>query len=188
MLDKSVPYVGFLMVRKAGTPVPVYDLPAGYKFVLYKPGDEKSWAAIETSVLEFESGQDALNYFDKEFLTYASELDTRCMFIENEQGEKVATSTAWWCCPEKCIPRLHWVAVKPDYQGLGLGKAIISRVTQLMLELEGDKDFFLHTQTWSHKAVKIYEKLGYNISSEKKICNDTNEAYEKAVKVLQSIK
>lgn len=188
MLDKSVPYIDFLMRRKKGSTIPIYDLPDGYKFVLYKPSDEKSWAEIETSVLEFENESDALDYFNKEFKPYVAAVEKRCVFIENDTGEKIATSTAWWCCPNKCLPRLHWVAVKPQYQGLGLGKAIVSKVTRLMLELDGDKDFFLHTQTWSHRAVKIYEKFGYVITSEKKICNDKNENYEKAIEILKSIK
>ena len=187
MLDKSVPYVKFLMLRKKGAPAPVYDLPDGYKFALYKPGDEKSWAEIEMSVLEFDNPKDALKYFGKEFKPYNAELEKRCIFIENSKGEKIATATAWWCCPEKCVPRLHWVAVKPEYQGLGLGKAIVSKVTQMMLELDGDTDFFLSTQTWSHRAVKIYEKFGYFIASEKKICKYKNENAEKAAAVIASI-
>jgi len=187
MLDKSVPHVQFLMSRKKGAPAPVYDLPAGYKFALYKPGDEKAWAEIETSVLEFSNETQALKYFAKEFAPYAFELEQRCLFIENDKGEKIATSTAWWCCPERCIPRLHWVAVKPQYQGLGLGKAIVSKVTQMMLELDGDIDFFLSTQTGSHRAVRIYEKVGYAITSEKQICNDKNENHERAKAILESI-
>ena len=187
MLDKSVPHVKFLMSRKKGAPSPVYDLPDGYKFALYKPGDEKSWAEIELSVLEFPDEGEALEYFDKEYGPYIPALEERCLFIENDKGEKIATSTAWWCCPERCIPRLHWVAVKPQYQGLGLGKAVVSKVTRMMLELDGDTDFFLSTQTWSHRAVKIYEKFGYAIASEKKICGAKNENAERAKAVLDSI-
>ena len=187
MIDKSVPYVSFLMFRKKDSHTPVYNLPDGYNFALYKPGDEKSWAEIETSVLEFGSESDALNYFNKEFIPYIKDFEKRGLFIENNKGEKIATSTAWWCCPNHCIPRLHWVAVKPEYQGLGLGKAVVSKCTQMMIELDGERDFFLSTQTWSHKAVKIYEKFGYNISSEKKICGDKNDNYKKATEVLASI-
>ena len=188
MLDKSVPYVSFLMLRKKGAPAPVYNLPDGFKFTLYKPGDEKSWAEIETSVLEFDKEADALEYFGEAFAPYVKDIEKRCLFIENDKGEKIATTTAWWCCPAKrCIPRVHWVAVKPEYQGLGLGKAIMSECTRLMLELDGDCDFFLSTQTWSHRAVKIYEKFGYAIAGEKKICGDKNENREKAEAVMAGI-
>jgi len=189
MLDKSVEYVDILMRRKQGTPVPVFELPEGYTYSYYKPGDEKAWAKIETSVLEFDDELDALLYFQKEFAPFASELKRRCLFVENKNNEKIATCTAWWGYSGiRRDPWLHWLAVKPKEQGLGLGKALVSKITRLMLDIEGDRDFYLHTQTWSHKAVKIYEKAGYVITSDKNLCKYSNDNYEKALVVLASIK
>ena len=188
MLDKSVPFVDVFMHRKKGAAVPVYNLPAGYGYSYFRPGDEKSWAKIETSVLEFPDELDALIYFQKAFLPFITELEKRCLFIENDKGEKIATSTAWWgYTGVRRDPWLHWVAVKPQYQGLGLGKAIISKITQTMVEIEGDRDFYLHTQTWSHKAIKLYQKIGYEITSEKYLDKYTNDNYERAMAVLKTI-
>jgi len=188
MLDKSVPYYDILMHRKAGMPVPECALPEGFRFVFFKSGDEKAWAKIETAVLEFSDELDALLYFQKNFLPYIAELERRCIFIENSEGEKVATSTAWWCYTgTRRDPWIHWVAVNPQYQGLGLGKAVVSRIVGLMAEIEGDRDFYLHTQTWSHKAVRIYEKAGFSITAEKNLEIYSNENYEKAMAVLRSL-
>ncbi len=82
---------------------------------------------------------------------------------------------------------LYWVAVKPQLQGKGLGKAITSKVVELMLEIEGERDFYLHTQTWSHKAIKVYEKVGFYITDEKNLFKYSNENYEKAISILKSI-
>ena len=188
MLDKSIPYVDVLMHRKQNTPVSIYNLPVDYKFTLFQAGDEKAWAKIEASVLEFHDELDALVYFQKEYLPFISELEKRCLFIQNDKGEKIATSTAWWCYTGvRRDPWLHWVAVKPQYQGIGLGKSIISKITQMMIEIEGDRDFYLHTQTWSHKAIKIYEKTGYFITNEKNLFKYTNENYEQAITILKTI-
>ena len=188
MLDKSIPYFDVLMHRKKGTPVPRFALPDGFAFSFFQPGDEKSWAEIETSVLEFSGEPDALMYFRENYMPQISELEKRCLFVEDQKHAKVATSTAWWdYSGAKRDPWLHWVAVNPQYQNLGLGKAIISRATQLMVEIEGDRDFYLHTQTWSHKAVKIYEKVGYRITEEKNLRGYTNENYEKAIAVLAQV-
>lgn len=81
MLDKSIPYYDILMVRKKGMSVKDYKLPEGFKFVLFKSGDEKEWAEIETSVGEFDSESDALVYFQRNFLPYLDELERRCIFI-----------------------------------------------------------------------------------------------------------
>ncbi|MGI5899101.1 MAG: GNAT family N-acetyltransferase [Christensenellales bacterium] len=187
MLDKSVPFIDVLMQRKKGAPVPDYSLPQGYSFALFKMGDENAWAKIETSVLEFDSEEAALNRFERQFLPHVPDLEKRCLFVQDDNGEKIATSTAWWCCEKRCDPWLNWVAVKPEHQGRGIGKAIVSRATQIMLELDGDKDFYLHTQTWSHRAIKLYEKMGYFITARKNLCRYSNEDYEKAIALLKKI-
>ena len=188
MLDKTVPFIDVLMHRKSGTPVPVYPLPEGYAFALFQPGDEKDWAEIETSVLEFNRSVDALIYFQQNFMYALPELQRRCMFVEDPAGKKVATSTMWWeYTGKRRDPWVSWVAVRPEYQGLGLGKALISQVLRLGIEIEGDRDFYLKTQTWSHKAVTIYEKAGFYITPEKNLWRYSNEKHEEALSLLEAI-
>lgn len=188
MLDKSVPYVELIMRRDQGTPIPEYLLPEGFTYSLYRPGDEKDWAKIETSVLEFDSELEAYLYYQERFLPYADELRRRCMFIENPDGVKIATATAYWeYSGVRRDPWLHWVSVMPEYQGLGLGKAIVSKVTRLMLEIEGDRNFYLHTQTWSHTAIFIYEKIGYRITDQQDLCY-SNEGYREGTSILEGLR
>lgn len=163
MLDKSVPYIPFTMIRKPDAlPLPAYQLPEGYRFVFYQPGDEKDWAIIETQVAEFDTIDDALSYFQRSFTPFSNELSQRMLFVENPQGKKVATFTAWRS-DDVGKPRLHWLAVIPEEQGKGLAKSLTIRVTELLHELHPDQELYLTTQTWSHPAVKMYQKLGYEI-------------------------
>jgi len=188
MLDKSVEYMSVVMRRNAGTPIPEYDLPEGFKFAFYKSGDEKFWAKIETSVREFSDELDALLYFQKEFLQIPSEAELRCLFIETKDGEKIATASAWQSYTGiRRDPILHWVAVNPKYQGLGLGKALVSKVMRLMRDIEGDRDFYLSTQTWSHVAVRLYMKCGFYITGEKNLIGNENKDYPKNIELLKNI-
>ena len=188
MLDKSVPYAGLFMRREPGTPLASFPLPDGYKFSFYSEGCAADWARIETSVLEFSNEFAALMHFNEKFSPHAGELSRRCLFIENSDGKKVATSTAWWSDVEgQRRPWLHWVAVDPAYQGLALGKALISRVTQLMFDLEGDVDFYLGTQTWSYKAISIYKMCGYAPTNEKILYNARHDNYRKALRILKRL-
>ena len=188
MLDKSVPYFGLYMRRKAGAPLKSFPLPDGFKFVLYSDGDESSWARIETSVLEFDHEFAALMHYTENYMPHIDELRRRCLFIETDDGEKIATATAWWFHVEgQRRSWLHWVAVDPRYQGLGLGKAIVSRVVKLMAELDGDADFFLSTQTWSYKAIEIYKTHGFKPTAEKALYKDPKNNYKKAMKTLKEI-
>lgn len=188
MLDKSIPYLDVLMHRKMGAPIPDYNLPVGFRFSYFKSGDEKAWAKIETSVLEFDDELDALIYFQKEYLSSLSEIERRCIFIETDKAEKVATATAWYAYTGvRRDPWLYWIAVHPNYQGLGLGKALVSRIVQLMKEIEGDRDFYLHTQTWSHVAIRVYMKMGFLITDEKNLFVYANDKYPQNIELLKSV-
>jgi len=177
------------MCRKAGSPIPDFPLPEGFKFVFYMGGDESIWAKLEASVLEFDSEFAALMHFKEYFAPYIDELYRRCIFIENDKGKKVATATAWWdFVEEKRRPWLQWVSVDPGHQGLGLGKAISSYITKLMREIEGDVPFYLSTQTWSYKAIDIYKKCGYEPTDEKALyIRKYRNHYKKALKILEKL-
>ena len=189
MLDKTVPYASIKMVRRAGTPIPDFPLPEGYKYAFYTDGAEIDWARIETSVGEFDSEFAALMHFKQEFIPYIDELYRRCLFIETGEGRKIATANAWWSFVEdERRAWLHWVSVENGYQGLGLGKAIVSKITHLLKEIEGDANFYLSTQTWSYKAIDIYLKCGYQPTDEKILYSkDRKNDYKKALKILKEI-
>ncbi len=188
MLDKSVPYKHVLMRRPAGHPLPSWSLPDGYSFAFYQPGDERDWALIETSVLEFPHSVDALLYFQDDFRSYPHELGRRTLFVVAPDGTKVGTGSAWFgYTGTRRDPWLDWIGVRPECQGLGLGKAIAARVLSLEIEIEGDRDVYLHTQTWSHKAIKIYQKIGFEITREKNLRGFANDDYDDAMAILNAI-
>jgi GNAT superfamily N-acetyltransferase len=169
MLDKSLEYIEILMKRRKGKPVKAIPLPEGFKFTFFEEGNESDWADIESSVGEFDSKEKALEYFKGKYLQNIEELKQRCIFVENPEGEKIATFTAWWeILNKKRKPWVSWVAVNPGYQARGLGKAIVSRGMNLFLQLEGDVDIYLKTQTWSYKAVNIYRTQGFRMQNLKK--------------------
>lgn len=165
MLDKSIDYYRVIMKRNAGAPIPHAELPEGYSFVMFQDGDERAWGEIETSVLEFEQEEDAVQYFQKNYVPYDSEVKRRTIFVRREEdGKKVATFTAWWnYTGKRRFPFIHWVAVKPHFQGIGLGKAIIAHGVKLMVDIEGDCAMYIPTQTWSYKAIKLYRWAGFEL-------------------------
>ncbi|MHB9034445.1 MAG: GNAT family N-acetyltransferase [Anaerolineae bacterium] len=166
MLDRSVPYFRIILKRQPGAPLPSCEVPAGYRIVHYQAGDERAWAEIETSVTEFEKAADALAYFTRTYLPFEKELERRTLFIETEAGYKVGTFTAWWnYTGVRRYPFMHWVAVRPEYQGLGLGKAIIGEGVRLMAAIEGDVTMYIPTQTWSHKAIRLYRWAGFEFET-----------------------
>ena len=134
MLDKSVPYLNILMCRPAGTKNLHYELPEGFSFAMYQPGDEREWAKIETSVLEFPTSADALLKFQDHFMGLSGELPRRCLFIQNAEGEKIATATIWWeYSGKRRDPWVTYVAVRPEYQGKGVGRLLMTAIEEYIM-------------------------------------------------------
>jgi ribosomal protein S18 acetylase RimI-like enzyme len=199
MLDKSIAYKNIIMkidsndVLKITEPV----LPEGFSFRLFVEGDEANWARIETSVLEFETEDDARSLFTREYLPFPDELKRRCVFVVNKDGLPVATTTAWFGDHKAgCQASVHWVSVCPGYQGLGLGKAIVKKALTIFQVTEPGEDIWLHTQTWSHVAVRLYRSLGFYMMKTEKFtvvspCDrgtaiQLND-YEEAMDVLKTV-
>jgi len=185
MLDKTIPYHDLIMCRRAGTPLPAAIWPAGYRLVGFAAGDEHAWAEIESAVLEFDSQAEALAYFRKEYLPFLPELERRAFFVQAADGRKVGTATIWWeYTGKRRVPAVHWVGVHPAYQGLGLGKALVNQAMQEFLAIEGDVDIYLHTQTWSYRAIGIYLQAGFRLLPSGTYANHVNR-YEQALPILQ---
>jgi len=179
MLDKSIKHYSVIMIREDLRDIEEYPLKEGYHFTMFQAGDEKCWAEIEASVGEFESREKAYDHFMKEFGGKMDELKERCFFVETEAGEKVATAMAWYGYLDgEPLPRIHWVAVKEEHQGKGLCKALISRVLSRFAELGYTGKAYLTTQTWSYKAIRIYQKFRF-------IPYDNGENFRKAWDIIR---
>lgn len=184
MLDKSIPYKHILMKRPKGLPVEQHALPDGFSFVMYEAGLEHDWAEIETSVLEFDNIESAMQRLHKDYLPYADELKRRMIFVQDPQEELIATTTVWWYdTGERRDTALHWVAVKPGFQGKGIGKAIFSEGMKRAIAIDGDVDLYLHTQTWSYPAINIYLKAGFEFLKTESIAGYENQ-YEEAMRLI----
>ena len=161
-INRTLKYVDLYLVHNNLDNIIDYKLPDGYNFVYFNNGDEKSWIEIEMSAgefLSFEEGMEAFNFY---YGNHYEELKKLCIFIENENGDKIATSTAFYLDkPENDITgNVHWVSVKKEYQGKHLSKPLISETLKQMRSL-GHKKTLLHTQTHTWLAVKVYMDMGF---------------------------
>lgn len=178
-MDKTIPYVDIVMRRAQSLPpIEAPALPEGIVYTLYKPGDEKDWARVETLAGEFDCDADARRYFDREFAPHEAELKRRMVFLRNELGEPIATATAWHIGTHgESQRRLHWVAVVPSYQGKGLGRAVTMQAMHLFEAVGPAGDAWLTTQTWSYRGMGLYLDLGF--------CAISDEPFAKAVDALR---
>jgi ribosomal protein S18 acetylase RimI-like enzyme len=189
MLDKSLPYYNVIMKRSANIPVMEPALPEGFSFVYYSDGLELKWADIECSVGEFDTIEAATDYFVSKYLPYVDELYKRLIFVRDKNDDEIATVTGWWDDSVKGRDAsLHWLAVKPGYQGLGIGKALVHKCLQVLGETERNKDVYLHTQTWSYKAIGIYLKMGFEIVETETFGHYKNDYWQAKPFLMEKLK
>lgn len=162
MLDKSLPYAGVIMTKRDAGVYPAYSLPQGYTLGFYTPGAERDWAEIMASVGEADSVGAGIELFSQTFGGWPELFGRRNLFAVAPDGTAAATASLWlgetFGVP---LPRVHWVACKPEYQGKGLAKALLSALLSLHRELALGDFIYLTTQTWSYKAIGIYRKFGF---------------------------
>ena len=161
--DTRIRYYELLLERKDIADLPEYDLPEGYRFVFYSPGDRDAWIDIEKEAKEFDSYYQGLEAWARYYEGKENELMDRMVFIENDRGEKIATATAFYDVSGRDTSGagwLHWVAVKRSYQGKGLSKPLIRYVLEIIKKL-GYTHVKIPTQTYTWLACKIYLDFGF---------------------------
>ncbi|MBP2643505.1 MAG: N-acetyltransferase [Firmicutes bacterium] len=115
----------------------------------------------------------------------------------NSQKLPVATANAWFANSSLGYQAtLQWVSVCPKYQGLGLGRAVVTKAMSLFPKLNPSQDVLLHTQTWSHKAIGLYHSIGFDMTKQETVAimrNDGQGAkihkndFSEAIQVLKSV-
>lgn len=163
-MDTSLPKLKIIMRLPAEVRagLPRASLPAGYSFCAYTSGDEDSWARIEAAVGEFPAHAAAREYFEKVFLAHPELARSSVVFVRDGAGTPVATASAWhaYLPGGEEVACLHWVATHPSAQGRGLGRAVSLRALSLV---PAGRDVYLSTQTWSHRAVRMYHQFGFRL-------------------------
>lgn len=155
--------IAVAMIRRNLDDIPHLPLPAGYHFRTFRRGDESLWAEVQTAAGLFESTDKALERFAGEFAPHIEEMESRCFFIISEEtGEAVGAGVAWHDADfqgEGDYGRLHWVAMRPEYQGRGLGKPLVSLLMERLAETH--ERAYLWTNHTCARAIYIYLDFGF---------------------------
>lgn len=161
--DSRIRYYELMLKRERLDDLPNFELPEGYHFAMYRPGDRDSWIAIEHSAKELRDAAHGVEVWARYFDWNEKELPERMVFIENEAGEKVATATAYFDIygrDQSGAGWLHWVAVRREDQGKGLARPLIAYTLRLLRHL-GHSRAIIPTQTNTWVACKLYLDFGF---------------------------
>jgi ribosomal protein S18 acetylase RimI-like enzyme len=100
-----------------------------------------------------------MTYGGKEELFFA-----KTLFVCDLQDKPIATCLIWKAYDE--FNTIHWFKVLKEYEGQGIGRALLSIVMQKLEQ--HDYPVYLHTQPSSFRAIKLYSDLGFSLLSDDK--------------------
>jgi len=168
------------MIREHMDNIPDIPFPKGFGIRNYRLGEGHIWTRIEKAAEPFFEIDDRL--FDREFGHHLRVMEDRSFFVITDEGEEIGTITAWWQpnWKDKEWGQIHWVAIHPDYQGLGLSKPMMT-VAMRRLKQSHNRAF-LGSSTGRIAAVKIYLDFGFHPDMESE---NSLEAWREVASVLE---
>lgn len=98
----------------------------------------------------------------------------KCLFVCDTEDRPIATCLAWKAYDR--ITTVQWFRVLKEYEGQGIGRALLSIIMQNLSEDE--YPVFLHMQPPSFRAIKLYTDFGFYLISDPFIGTRTNDLEE----------
>lgn len=152
------------MHRDSLEDLPEHAVPDRYELRWFRKGDHEVWYRIQDVADQYNKITPEL--FGRVFGQDPAEHARRIGFIQHRwERQPVGTAAAWWDTDADGLlwGRVHWVAVKPSHQGLGLSKPLLSAVCLRLRQL-GYSRALLSTSTARLKAINLYRQFGFRPS------------------------
>jgi len=148
------------MMRDDLNDFPTYKLPAGYRFRMFRDGDDKTWTDLHLSAEPFIRVTPEL--FVREYDAHRAVLPDRMFFVETEDGEAAGSISAWWA-PDRYDQTerglIHWVIVHANHQRRGIAKPMMTRAMQRLAA--SYTNAMLGTSSERIWAIKVYLDFGF---------------------------
>ena len=176
MLDRSIPYYNIIMKKDTPTAFDTPVFPPQFELHSYRPGVQQQWAELEHEIGDFPSVQEASAYFSQTYLSRPELLAQRGVFVSDKKSGCLVGACIAWFDDQNGAPvsSLHWLITKETYQGRGIGSALIAAALNIY-EQENAFPVYLHTQPWSHQAVRLYHKFGFRLMKRESFAGYENQ-------------
>jgi ribosomal protein S18 acetylase RimI-like enzyme len=114
------------------------------------------------------------SYFEEVYSNKADLFFRKCLFVCDKDDQPIGTCFIWKAYNK--INTLHWFKVVKEFEGLGIGRALLSIVMQNLDE--EDFPIYLHTQPSSFRAIKLYSDFGFCLLTDPIIGHRKNDLKE----------
>lgn len=146
---------GLRMLRPTLDALPPVELPAGY--ALRSMREDELWAYLEVMNHScFNGGADEAWFRD----AFDDPIFEPSFIQIIWRGDRPVAAVGAWQGRDHTMGMLHWLGVRRDERGAGLGKAITLAGLH-RLKARGFGQAMLHTQSWRKQAVAAYLRMGF---------------------------
>jgi ribosomal protein S18 acetylase RimI-like enzyme len=175
-MKKEIPDLNLFMMCEKLNKNACKELPEGFFVRSLKKEELEIWKRIpfddEKTANEYYNFM--TDYFNNNYSQNEKEFFKKCKVVVDKNDKIVATCFVWKVYDK--INTIHWLKVVKNYEGLGIGKALL---TIVMKDLnEKDYPVFLHTQPGSFRAIKLYTDFGFCLLTNEYIGNRQNHLKE----------
>ena len=138
--------------------IPCWSFPQGFGMRPMQPGDECLWEDIQRDAEPFFKTTPGL--FVQEFGDDLEAAWQRVFLLIDPKGYAVGTMGAWYrSFLEKDHGLIHWVSVRPAFQGKGLAKASLAAALKVLARFHDRA--YLVTQSQRTAAIGLYLDAGF---------------------------
>lgn len=164
------------MMCEVLNPTALTELSSAYSVRNCRRDELDEWKAMhfDSPELAHEFAPFMTEYFHSVYASQESEFFRRCLFVCDSRDTPIATCFGWKSYGH--VSTVHWFKVSRRYEGLGVGRALLS----IVMRSFGDSDYpvFLHTQPGSFRAIKLYSDFGFACLTDAMIGYRQNELAE----------
>jgi len=153
------------MFRPHMCDIPTFDVPAGFRFRPFGRGDADLWVDVQAAA-NAQFMKITAETFRSEFGGQEHLLPERSWFVVAPDRCDVGSITAWWIDspdgskgPVGTHGLIHWVAVLPEHQGKGIGKAMMTQAMRWLVRHYSTA--LLNTSSGRTGAIKVYLDFGF---------------------------
>lgn len=162
----------FMILRKLNQQA-FSPLPAGFLVRSLRPDELDWWKEVH-----FDTREEALSqrpfmddYFARVYQPRQDLFFERCQVLCNAHHQPLGTAFLWPTTTG--VNTLHWFKVQPAFQGLGLGRALLSQVLSPLTP--EDLPLYLHTHPECLPAIHLYSSFGFEIFKGPRILERAND-------------
>ncbi|MGI6239195.1 MAG: GNAT family N-acetyltransferase [Christensenellales bacterium] len=172
-MTRAIEERDLFMICRAMRKAAMRGAPKGITIRALRPGEYGAWCDLQCGTSA--AARAAVDGFYQ--TVYAPEGDLfyeRCLVAEDGAGEIMGSCMIWTAYAR--FPTLHWLKVRPDCEGRGIGRALISRAMAGVAA--GDYPVYLHTHPGCLRAIKLYADFGFGFITDDVVGRRKNELSE----------